>query len=222
MGKFRSGRTDTELIISKIKKNETDIYGLSFMPDLEPYWSVEDNWLEPPFGKKPNVHFTPLNHKVLEDEIIKQDNPKVILEIGVDSRSGISSTKTILRVKKDNTKYIGIDLLDRTYLEEEGENIYTISSSLEDYESVEDKLKEIGETEIDLMFADGPKTMTSLLNEWKYWKYMKPNGVMVIHDTNYHPNTVALIEAIDRDIFDVQIYGRDEKDYGISVVTRKQ
>jgi hypothetical protein len=46
------------------------------------------------------------------------------------------------------------------------------------------------------------------------------NGVMAFHDTNYHPGPVALLDAIDTDIFSVELFGRDESDWGVGVVQR--
>lgn len=49
---------------------------------------------------------------------------------------------------------------------------------------------------------------------------MIPNGVMAFHDTNYHPGPVALLDAIDTDIFSVEWFGRGEADWGVGVVQR--
>jgi hypothetical protein len=77
-----------------------------------------------------------------------------------------------------------------------------------------------GHEQIDFMFVDGWHSINQVIKEWKYWEKMAPNAVMAFHDTNYHPGPVALLDAIDTDIFSVEYFGRGEADWGVGVVQR--
>ena len=84
-------------------------------------------------------------------------------------------------------------------------------------------MNEHGHQFIDFMFIDGWHSINQVISEWQYWEKMIPNGVMAFHDTNHHPGPVAVLDAIDTNIFTVEYFGRELgiSDWGVGVVQRK-
>lgn len=212
----------TNGILSAVNKLPTDIYGLKHFPSLEPHISNDTDWLGKP-DPEPPFHFTPLDHEALTYAYNKlTTTPQLIVEIGVDRSESydVSSTATLLKLKPKDCMYIGIDLEDKSSINSLENNIFTLRCDSANYAELYQLMEWYGKTEIDLMFVDGWHSVNQVVKEWKYWEKMIPNGVMAFHDTNYHPGPVALMDAIDRDIFSVESFGRGEADWGVSVVQR--
>ena len=124
-----------------------------------------------------------------------------------------SSTSIFLRNKKDTTKYLGIDIEDKTHLETYKPNVYTLKAQSEDYEIVVNKLNEVGIEQIDFLFIDGWHSINQVIDELWYLQFMKPGGVIGFHDVNYHPGPKAVLEALNPDIFEIINY--NTPDWGI-------
>ena len=213
----------TNDILSKAIKLPTDIYGLKWLPsfDTQPSFIGNDqDWIIGP-DPLPPAHFTPLDHQALEYALSKLTSPpKLIVEIGVDECGGISSTNTLLRTKSTDCMYVGMDIKDKSYLNNIENNIFTIRGDSANYTELYKMMDWYGHEQIDFMFVDGWHSINQVIKEWKYWERMAPNAVMAFHDTNYHPGPVALFDAIDTDIFSVELFGRGISDWGVGVVQR--
>lgn len=176
--------------------------------------------------------FSQDNQKCLLNEILKIKNKtNVIVEIGVarlynkhyDVSQDIenatritfdkSSTSIILRSKNDSTKYLGIDIEDKKFLESLKPNIYTLQARSEDFEVVSNKLKEVGIEQIDFLFIDGWHSINQVIDELWYLQFMKPGGVIGFHDVNHHPGPKAILESLNPDIFEIINY--NTPDWGI-------
>ena len=212
----------TQDIQSKVSKLPTDIYGLKYRPSLEPHISDDTDWLGKP-DPEPPFHFTPLNHEALTYAYGKLTAPpKLIVEIGVNRSESyeVSSTSTLLKLKPDECMYIGMDLVDKSSINSVEKNVFTLRCDSADYQMLYKLMDWYGHEQIDFMFVDGWHSVNQVIKEWKYWEKMIGNGVMAFHDTNYHPGPVALLDAIDTDIFSVEWFGRGESDWGVGVVQR--
>lgn len=212
----------TQDIQSKVSKLPTDIYGLKYRPSLEPHISDDTDWLGKP-DPEPPFHFTPLDHEALTYAYGKLTSPpKLIVEIGVNRSESyeVSSTSTLLKLKPAECMYIGMDLDDKSSINSIEKNIFTLRCDSADYQMLYKMMEWYGHEEIDFMFVDGWHSVNQVIKEWKYWEKMIGNGVMAFHDTNYHPGPVALLDAIDTDIFSVEWFGRGESDWGVGVVQR--
>lgn len=210
----------TERILSYVTKRPSDIYGLKWIPSLEPH--IPDNEGRKCFLHN-NRHFTDLDHEALRYAYNLLDNePQLIVEIGVDRSEhyDVSSTSTLLKLKSKECMYIGIDLEPKVHLNNEENNIYTIQADSANHNALYSLMIEKEKTEIDLMFIDGWHCVNQVIAEWKYWEKMAPHGVMAFHDSNFHPGPVAVLDAVDRDIFSVEYFGRGELDWGVAVVKR--
>ena len=213
----------TNDILSKVSKLPTDIYGLKYRPSVEPHISDDTDWLGKP-DPEPPLHFTPLDHEALTYAYSKLTSPpKLIVEIGVNRSESyeVSSTSTLLKLKPQECMYIGIDLDDKSKINSIENNVFTLRNDSADYQMLYKMMEWYGHEQIDFMFVDGWHSVNQVIKEWKYWEKMIPNGVMVFHDTNYHPGPVALLDAVDESIFDIKLFNRDEDDAGVAYVKRR-
>lgn len=215
----------TEDIIRLIKKTPSTIYGLKWNISLEPEISDDTDWINPSRGNWTR-HWSAANDAALRESWSQlKTPPKLIVEIGVhrpeSSDNGNSSTKTLLELKNDSCMYIGIDLDDRSYLNNPKKNIFTIRHNSSDRTYIYNLMKVYNKQYIDFMFVDGWHSVNQCLTEWMYWEKMSSTGVMAFHDTNYHPGPVALLETVDESLFDVKCFNRNEDDAGVAYVKRR-
>lgn len=146
-----------------------------------------------------------------------------IVEIGV-SRDGweYSSTKILLDNKHLDCCYLGIDLGDRNFILDKSTNVRFKQHSSWDVQSNLATIFENGYPWIDLLLIDGDHSVNSVLREWEYAKFIRPNGgIVVLHDTNFHPGPWCLVESVDPEIFTVIKLCESHNDFGMTVLRRK-
>lgn len=215
-----------ELILNSITKTPSNIYGLKWVPTVEPTYQDTTDWpvTNGMIGAHESPrHFSVLNHDALVYAYKKLITPpKLIVEIGVDRSENysVSSTSTLLKLKPKECVYIGVDIEDKKHLENPSENIFTIQTDSADKNKIYDFIASLGLNEIDFMFVDGWHSVNQVLLEWTYWEKMSEHAVMAFHDTNCHFGPVAVLDAIDTNLFSVEYFGRGEVDWGIGVVQR--
>ena len=214
----------TQDILNAVLKFPTDIYGLKHRPAL-PSFGDDTDWINPSRGNW-TIHWSDANDKALREAWAQLDAPpKLIVEIGVHrpeaNDNGRSSTTTLLSLKDDECMYIGIDLHDRTFLNNLEKNIFTLACNSSNREEVYKLMDWYGHQTIDFFFVDGWHSINQCLRDWQYWEKMSPTGIMAFHDTNYHPGPVALLDAVDEKIFDIKLFNRDEDDAGVGYVKRR-
>lgn len=210
----------TERTLSYVTKRPSDVYGLKWLPSLEPHISNDHDG--PDFVHY-NRHFTDLDHEALRHAYgLLDKEPQLIVEIGVDRSEHytVSSTSTLLKLKPQSCMYVGIDLENKMHLNSLENNIFTIQDNSANHSALYDLMDLHGKTEIDFMFVDGWHSVNQVITEWKYWDRMAPHGVMAFHDSNFHPGPIAVLDAVDRDIFSVEYFGRGVEDWGVAVVKR--
>lgn len=216
----------TDDILKLIKRGMENVpYGLKWKPSLEPDISDDTDWINPTRGNWTR-HWSPANDEALRTAWSKLDTePKLIIEIGVHrpeaTDQGRSSTQTLLQLKSDDCMYIGIDLDDRSFLNNITRNIFTIKNSSSNYEEVYKLMEWYGHEQIDFMFVDGWHSVNQCIRDWKYWEKMSSTAIMAFHDTNYHPGPVALLDAVDESTFELQLFNRNEDDAGVAYVKRR-
>jgi cephalosporin hydroxylase len=147
----------------------------------------------------------------------------VIVEIGV-SRNAYANTSTsiFLENKRDQDIYIGIDIEDKSFLNNQEKNIYTIRSPSQNLDVFYPIMAEYGVDQIDVLMIDGWHSINQCYIEWElYTQMMNPGGMVVMHDTNFHPGPYFLVDSIDTNLYDVYKYLWDVQDWGISVAIHK-
>lgn len=167
---------------------------------------------------------SPENLNVLRSKFLNiKDACKAILEIGVNRESNKKTfTSIFLENKKPETIYIGIDIDDKSYLNNKENNIYTIKSSSSDYDFCLKMIKSINVYEFDFIFIDGWHSINQVLDDWEYTNLLSRNGIVGFHDTEYHPGPKYFLKALNTDIWKVEHnLIKNPNDWGIGFATRK-
>lgn len=152
-------------------------------------------------------------------ELFNKTKAKSILEIGVD-RERDSSTDILLTEKSDDCVYLGVDIRDVSYLDDEGKNIHTIRTSSMNKENVYSKMEQLKIKQFDFIFIDGWHSIDTVLYEWENYviPFLSKKGIALFHDVNTHPGPFFLFEAIDKEIFNVEKFCDD---FGLGLVSYK-
>jgi cephalosporin hydroxylase len=127
-----------------------------------------------------------------------------IIEIGISRNGPRSFTNDLLSNKPDHLKYLGVDIEDKSYLNNVDKNIFTIKENSFNRESVESYVSEIGIQKISILFIDGWHSVNAVINDWGYASLLSENSVVILHDTNYHPGPTILVESINKKLFRVE------------------
>jgi len=212
-----------------LKENIVSENGLSKKYDCFQYNDQEYGWYPTDStagGRNYNQEFSIDNQEIVKKHLLQsmeKKNKLVIVEIGVCRNPyELSSTSIFLDNKRDTDIYIGIDINDKSHLDNLEKYIYTICSLSENIEFVFEKIKEIGINEIDILMIDGYHSINQVYIEWEnYTKILASNGIVIIHDTNAHPGPYFLVKSIDTTLYDVYKYLSDVVDWGISVAIKK-
>ena len=152
-------------------------------------------------------------------------NCRCIVEIGVDRNKKFNNTSTsiFLNNKRDDTHYLGIDITDKTHLNNIDLNIHTVQTRSEHIDVVMEKLNSMDVDKIDFLFIDGWHSINQVLVEWEYTKLLSDTGVVGFHDTAYHPGPYFFINNLNQDKWNVMSNScADIKDdYGIGFAWKK-
>jgi hypothetical protein len=173
--------------------------------------------------------FSSSNQQILKKHFLELRSKKdklVILEIGVARLTtnlyDHTSTTIFLNEKRDTDIYIGIDINDKSFLDNPAKNIHTIKSPSERVDEILALVKSTYNVDqIDCLMIDGWHSINQCYAEWNYTKILSKDGIVIMHDTNCHPGPYFLVKSIDERVFDVYKYLSDIQDWGISVAVRK-
>jgi predicted O-methyltransferase YrrM len=197
----------------EIKENISNIDGLSFIPQIEGLSNDED-WS---FFTKPCSKEVSDNDFNLVKSVTKKYMTHGVMEIGI-SRNGYGSfTQAILHNKPDNIKYVGVDVDDKSYLNNTNKNIFTIRESSFNQKKVREYLNNLGLEKISILFIDGWHSVNACINDWMYTDLISDDGIIIFHDTNYHPGPRVIIETIDKSKYRLERHFIDEDDYGVTI-----
>lgn len=149
-------------------------------------------------------------------ELVPQ-GPAVIVEIGIcQYKEWESSSKILISRMHRDSRYVGMDIDDRSYLKARfpDKNVEVIR--------VDTGRQAVGMEPIDLLYIDGDHTPQGVSADWTYARYVKPGGLVVLHDTNWHAGPRLLYEAVDETLFEKQLHFDGMKDdFGMAVLRRK-
>lgn len=151
---------------------------------------------------------------------------KCILEIGVDCNgtpTEMTSTSTFLRYKRQDTFYFGVDLDDKSYLNNPDRNIYTLQHDSSDIDYIMNFIRSKGITEIDFLFIDGWHSINQVMKEWEYTNWISKSGIVGFHDTSIHPGPHAFTKHLNRSKWEVleNTCSDYKNDWGIGFAWKK-
>lgn len=157
------------------------------------------------------------NQKLLTEQfLLVRDNCSAILEIGISREGPDSFTNIFLQNKKPETIYVGIDVEDKSYINNKQQNIFTIKDSSSNYEFCTNIFNYLGIVEFDFIFIDGWHSVNQVLVDWEYTNFLSKKGIVGFHDTKYHPGPKLFVEALDKNKWNViENAVNNEQDWGI-------
>lgn len=144
-----------------------------------------------------------------------------ILEIGVGSRNERSFTKLLLDNKLTSTKYFGIDIKDKSELNDDKNNVFTLLTDSSNIEEVISFTKSHGVETFDFIFIDSWASINQVLNDWRFIDILSDDGIIALHDTNFHPGPTQLVNNLKLDRYEVYKKCEQNTDWGITFVTKK-
>lgn len=151
-----------------------------------------------------------------------KDRCHAILEIGVNRNGGDSFTQVFLANKLPDTFYLGVDLDDKSFLNNPANRIFTIAENSSNIDVVMEYAKHVGIDGFDFIFIDGNHCTNQVLRDWEYTRYLRLGGIVGMHDTAYHSGPSAFMQNMNTDIWCVvpnAITYPD--DYGIGFAWKK-
>lgn len=180
-----------------------------------------DGGLPHPRGYNGRVEFTDCNRANLETYFAKvRDNCRAILEIGVCRNGSASSTHVFLNNKLPETVYVGIDLDDKSFLNDPAKNIHTIQNTSSDIEGNMAKIQALGVEQFDFIFIDGWHSINQVLIDWEYTQWLGPKGIVGFHDVSCHPGPNQFVKAMNTDKWTV-IINTCPDDWGIGFAWKR-
>jgi hypothetical protein len=167
-------------------------------------------------------HFTAKNQQVLR-RVLEWSQPKRILEIGVFKPrrpKDRSSTTTIFEYMGPGTNYLGVDKVKKN-TDSFPDNAHFLQCQSNERDTVLSELRDLGMSELDLIFIDGFKSVECTYNDWAYADMLRTGGWVVMHDTSWHAGPILLWDCIEQSIFTKFRWENGNKDYGVGAFQRR-
>jgi predicted O-methyltransferase YrrM len=146
---------------------------------------------------------------------------KSILEIGVRNNKETSFTKLLIDNKLTNTKYFGVDIEDKSFMNDNENNVFTIQTDSTKIDEVLSFAKSHGTEAFNFILIDSWPSINQVLNDWLYIDYLSADGIIALHDTNFHPGPTELVNNLKAERFEVYKECEQDLDWGITFITKK-
>lgn len=173
-----------------------------------------------------NTNFSAYDRQKLLEQYRRLTNCKAILEIGVNNNpDNLTSTSVFLANKTDDMIYIGVDIEDKSSLNNDSRNIYTFQQHSENIDAVMNFARSKGVEQFDFIFLDGWHSVEQVINEMKYAEFLAPGGIIGFHDVNHHPGPVYMLQTLDPNVWNIEIYRSEDgdpmNDFGVAFISKK-
>ena len=202
----------------EVEAQKSSIYGLKFLPRMVRYDNDADRVFD--FYVQEDIEVSDGNFNLV-DSLAKDYCTDGIMEIGIHRNGSRSFTMAMLKNKPDSVPYLGIDIDDRSYLDNPEKNIYTLKENSFSQEAVRNYAEKIGLKKVSILFIDGWHSLNACINDWKYADMLSDKAIVVFHDTNHHPGPTIILHAIDETKFRVEKYFVGKRDFGVSVAYKQ-
>jgi predicted O-methyltransferase YrrM len=173
-----------------------------------------------------NTDFSSYDRQKLLEQFRKVIGRKAILEIGVDNNpDNLTSTSVFLDNKANDMVYIGVDINDKSNLNDDEKNIFTLIENSENMDSVIAFANSKGVTEFDFIFLDGWHSVDMVQKELRYAEYLAPGGIIGFHDINHHPGPIYALQNLDTNIWNIEYFRSEDgdpmNDFGVAFISKK-
>lgn len=188
--------------------------------DIKTYTDFDDQDWPDVYCSSP-TEVTDCNRAALLERFLRvKDTAKAVLEIGVCRNKEDSFTHVFLKNKNSKTIYVGIDLDDKSFLNDKENCIYTIQGTSSDVENNMNLCRNFGVEQFDFIFIDGWHSINQVLIDWEYTRWLSPTGIVGFHDTSGHPGPRRFVSALDKNKWNVE-ENLCVFDYGIGFTWKK-
>ena len=176
------------------------------------------------FGK---IEFSHCNRAILLGclNYIKTVFPEsnTVVEIGVDRdrTNPHTSSKTILNNTTNKSFLLFIDIEDRSYISDYRDETAFLQMDSSDISKGFKFLQERKIDKIDLLFIDGWHSVRQVYLEWAWTEKLSDLGLVLLHDTNYHPGPKEVISKLNPNKWVFKYLCMNSEDNGIALVWRK-
>lgn len=151
-----------------------------------------------------SIEVSDCNRYCLLKEFLKvRDDAKSILEIGIGRNSERSFSYVLIDNKKKDTTYIGLDIEDRTFLNNKENNVHTMICDSSNYYQNIFEFRKLGVKKFDFIFIDGWHSINQVLRDWEYTNLLSTGGIVGFHDTSCHPGPYNFIRSLNKDYWEV-------------------
>lgn len=148
--------------------------------------------------------FSACNHSGLKEALAACGTVNAILEIGVNRNKEASSTQTFLAEKSDQCTYLGIDIEDKSFLNDSVKKINTLKIDSSKTDVILNHLQSLGVDTLDFLFIDGWHSINQVLSDWEFTKILRRGGVVAFHDTTAHPGPHYFLKHLRKDRWEVK------------------
>ena len=163
------------------------------------------------------VEFSLCNQQHLIQSFLEiKDSCKTIVEIGVHRNGDQSSTWCFLNKKNKDTLYLGVDVEDKTFLDNAENNIHTLKANSSNYQEVVTTLSNLGCSSIDYLFIDGWHSINQVYADWEFTNLLSPEGVVGFHDVTNHPGPHAFINNLNPEKWETSIWCKEDNGIGFA------
>jgi hypothetical protein len=192
-----------EIVEHRIEYNSDNVYTKwkeDLTEDLNDFdGHLENNGMIHPTSIVNGVEVSDCNLENLKQKFLKIKNKcKAILEIGVYRNNERSSTNIFLDNKLLTTKYFGVDIVDKSFLNNPANNIFTIQSDSSDTDRIWEWIRLHEIDQLDFIYIDGYHSIHQVKRDWEFTRYLSSYGIVGFHDTTCHPGPKEFVRALDK------------------------
>jgi len=209
-------------VVNMITQQPTDVAGLKYFPSLEPQVSNDqDHPVDVNWDIMPRLEVSDCNLAVVQQVVADLgSNLLAALEIGVNRNGDRSMSRIIMDQRPKGSFYLGVDIEDKSYLDDEAANTWTMRTSSAERAAILDRMRELGVGLLDLIMIDGWHSVNMCVNDWQFTERLTDHGTVLLHDTNWHPGCIALFEAVDENLWIKQRLCLAD-DFGIAIFKKR-
>lgn len=147
---------------------------------------------------------------------IVKERCRAILEIGVHRNGEESLSNVLLNNKHQRTIYLGVDIVDKSFLNNKNKNIYTLQENSSNTDLVMNYARSIGIDKFDFIFIDGNHSINQVLRDWEYTRFLSDDGIVGFHDSAYFYGPENFLKNLNSEKwYIIHNACRDEYDNGI-------